>query len=110
MIKHVFGRFYTQLLFVMYNKDAREGNDMRCSADRLSDYTRDFAPVWQKFSQYDETNTLMISNYFNNIDEFTRNDLILPLYHPRLGKTDFLDDKHMVWLHSYLSFLAALED
>ena len=51
----------------------------------------------------------MISNYFNSIDDFSRNDLILPLYDPRLGKTDFLDDKHMVWTHSYLNFLASLE-
>ena len=84
--------------------------EMRCTADRLNDHTRNFTPVWQKFSQYDETNTLMISNYYNNVDEFARNDLILPFYHPRLGKTDFLDDKHMVWLHSYLSFIASLED
>ena len=93
----------------MFNKEAKEGQETRCTADRLAGHTRNFAPVWQKFSQYDESNTLMVSNYYNSIEDFARNDLILPLYHPRLGKTDFLDDKHMVWLHSYLSFLARIE-
>ena len=39
----------------------------------------------------------MVSNYFNEYDEYHRNDLILPLYDPKFGKTDFLDDKHLIW-------------
>lgn len=51
----------------------------------------------------------MISNYFNQIEEFHRNDLTLPLYDPKLGKTDFADDKHLVWTHAYLKFMASME-
>ena len=51
----------------------------------------------------------MISNYFNSYDEFNRNDLVLPLFDPKYGKTDFLDDKHLVWTHGYLNFLASIE-
>ena len=51
----------------------------------------------------------MISNYLNYYEDFHRNDLILPLYDPRLGKTDFLDDKHLNWTFEYLKFLASLE-
>ena len=52
---------------------------------------------------------MMVSNYFNHFDEFHRNDLVLPLYDPKLGKTDFLDDKHLAWSHAYINFLAGLE-
>ena len=51
----------------------------------------------------------MISNYLNYHEEFHRNDLILPLYDPKKGKTDFLDDKHLVWTHGYIGFLAGME-
>ena len=51
----------------------------------------------------------MVSNYFNKIEEFQRNDLILPLYDPKFGKTDFLDDKHLIWVYKYLDFLASME-
>ena len=51
----------------------------------------------------------MISNYFNNFEEFHRNDLVLPLYDPIFGKTDFLDDKHLAWTHKYINFLAGIE-
>ena len=51
----------------------------------------------------------MVSNYFNALDEFHRNDLILPYYDPKFGKTDFLDDKHLIWLYQYLGFMASME-
>ena len=51
----------------------------------------------------------MVSNYFNAIDDYHRNDLVLPLYDPKMGKTDFLDDKHLAWTYNYLGFLAGLE-
>ena len=51
----------------------------------------------------------MVSNYLNYHEEFHRNDLILPMYDPKMGKTDFLDDKHLVWAHNYIGFLAGME-
>ena len=79
-------------------------------ADRsFGGFQRNFTPVWQKFQQYSEENTIMVSNYFNAIDDYHRNDLVLPLYDPKMGKTDFLDDKHLAWTYNYLGFLAGLE-
>ena len=35
--------------------------------------------------------------------------MVLPEYHPRVGKTDFADDKHMFYLYKYLRFLLSLD-
>jgi len=51
----------------------------------------------------------MVSNYLNQHDEYHRNDFILPLYDPKYGRTDFLDDKHLIWSYNYINFLAAIE-
>ena len=40
----------------------------------------------------------MISNYFNKIEDFQRNDIVIPEYEPRVGRTDFLNDMHMTYL------------
>ena len=95
----------------MFNKEARNLSDLQAMrADRsFGGFQRNFTPVWQKFQQYSEENTIMVSNYFNAIDDYHRNDLVLPLYDPKMGKTDFLDDKHLAWTYNYLGFLASLE-
>ena len=59
---------------------------------------RNLANVWAKYPQYSENNTLMVSNHYNQIEDFQRNDIILPEYHPKMGKTDFLDDMHLSYL------------
>ena len=51
----------------------------------------------------------MISNFYNLEDEFRRNDLVLPLFHPKIGQTDFLDDKHLGWTMNYIKYLQSLE-
>ena len=95
---------------MLYNKDVNASEQLkRRSQVNFEGFPRNFAPVWQKFPQYTQENTLMISNYFNCHEEFHRNDLVVPLYDPKLGKTDFLDDKHLAWAHGYLGFLASLE-
>jgi hypothetical protein len=34
---------------------------------------------------------------------------VLPEFNPLVGKTDFLDDKHMYYLVEYVKFLRALD-
>ena len=70
---------------------------------------RNYASIWQKYTQYNDSNTLMISPHYNLIEDYQRNDLILPLYDPLQGQSDFLDDKHLAWGMKYLSVLAGLE-
>lgn len=40
----------------------------------------------------------MISPFYNVYDEFKRNDLVIPEYHPQGGVTDFLDDKYLQYV------------
>ena len=70
---------------------------------------RDFAGLWHKYSQYNETNTVMISPFYNLIEDYQRNDLILPLYDPITGVTDMHDDKHLTFCAKYIDFLASIE-
>lgn len=42
------------------------------------------------------------------METYTRNDIIIPEYNPLIGKTDFLDDKHMFYLQKYYKFLLSL--
>lgn len=72
--------------------------------------SRNLASVYARYAQYDETNTIVVSNFYNSIEDFQRNDLVIPEYHPRLGKTDFADDRHMFYLYKYLRFLMSLDN
>ena len=72
--------------------------------------TRNLANVWNKYPQYTEENTLMVSNYYNEIEDFQRNDVIIPEYHPLMGKTDFLDDQHINNSYEYMKFLLSLDN
>lgn len=51
----------------------------------------------------------MISPYYNNLDEFKRNDLVIPEYHPTAGSSDFLDDKYLQYVVNYLKLIQSLE-
>ena len=105
---HYFYLYTARLLFVTYT--ARGERD--ATSDRSVkpiEIARNYTNIWQKYPQYDETNTLMISNFYNLEEEFRRNDLVLPQFHPRLGQTDFLDDKHLAWTTGYINYLASLE-
>ena len=97
-----------RLLFATFTKRAEKDTapDENIKAIEIP---RNFSNIWQKFPQYDETNTLMISNFYNLEQEFRRNDLVLPLFHPKLGQTDFLDDKHLGWTMNYIKYLQTLE-
>jgi hypothetical protein len=103
-LKHLFGRFLTQLLFVSFDPSGRTDLDVRPKA-----MSRNLSSVFQRYPHYDETNTIVVSNFYNTLEDFQRNDLILPEYHPRVGKTDFADDKHMFYLYKYIRFLLSLD-
>ena len=98
-----------RLLFVLYNQEGGTVDHEARRAESFEGFARNFTSVWQKFPLYSVENTVMVSNYLNKIDEFHRNDLILPLFDPMYGHTDFTDDKHLAWVHSYITFLAGVE-
>ena len=59
---------------------------------------RNLANIWARYPQYSEENTLMVSNFYNEIEDFQRNDVIIPEFDPKLGRTDFHDDVHLSYV------------
>ena len=51
----------------------------------------------------------MVSNFYNEVEDFQRNDLILPEFDPKMGRTDFLGDMHLNNAYNYLQFILSLE-
>jgi hypothetical protein len=70
---------------------------------------RNFSSIWHKFPQYNDENTLMISNFYNQIADYNSNDIVLPTFDPVNGTADFLDDKHLKWMADYLTVLESVE-
>eukprot|EP00347_Sterkiella_histriomuscorum_P009142 403342359 len=75
-IKHLFGRYYTNLLFVSYTGQDATNNQNLENAGRSKKMGRNLSNVFGKYQHFDETNTLMISNHYNQIEEFQQNDTI----------------------------------
>ena len=46
MVKHVFGRFYTQLLFILYNKEHTADDLSYRNQDDFEGFPRNFSSVW----------------------------------------------------------------
>jgi len=90
------------LKFALYSKPG---------TDDLLPHTinRDLNTIFKDHSSYDMDNTIMISNYSNENSDFRPNDLILPLYHPLKGNTDFCYDGHMYFLYEYVVLLDSLK-
>jgi hypothetical protein len=64
MVDKFFGRNFTQLLFVTYDMANQSGDCKPRSMER--NYTK----IWQKYTQYNESNTIMISNFYNKIEDY----------------------------------------
>ena len=96
----MFGRYLSQLLFVTYcdrekfNIEPEFQDENHVKPFPMS---RNLGTIWSKYPQYDETNTLMVSNFYNIIPDFQRNDIVLPTFDP-MGKTDFMSDAHLSYV------------
>jgi hypothetical protein len=69
---------------------------------------RDLNIIFQKHKEYDQKNTLIITNYKNEASEFRENDVVLPLYHPSEGGSTFTLDAHMYYLMEYILIVNAM--
>jgi hypothetical protein len=74
MVKNIFGRYLSQLLFVMYTDREQfpPDDEFKDNEYGIKPYplVRNLANVWNKYPQYSEENTLMVSNYYNEIEDF----------------------------------------
>lgn len=71
---------------------------------------RDLKLIWDKHPEYDETNTVIISNFENKIEDYRDNDLVIPRYHMSEGTTDFAFDSHLYYVFEYFLMLNSLKD
>ncbi|CDW85004.1 UNKNOWN [Stylonychia lemnae] len=104
-LKYLFGRFFPQ--------KGLQGKDYAESVEEQEikpvPISRNLGSIFQKYPQYDEQSTIVVSNFYNKMEDFQRNDLVLPMYHPKVGTTDFIDDRHMHFLYQYLKFILSLD-
>jgi hypothetical protein len=66
---------------------------------------RDLEIIFSKHQQYTKENTLIISNFKNELSDYRSNEIIIPLYHPIQGTTSFTADAHLYYLMEYLVLL-----
>ncbi|CAI2379032.1 unnamed protein product [Moneuplotes crassus] len=109
-LKAFFGRTYSHLLFVFYSSNREQVTQ----SDSIHDIEpipmkRDLKMIYDKYSFHNEENTVMISNFPNELDDYHYNEIVLPLYDPLRGQTDFEDDKHMSYLEKYINGLHAMD-
>jgi len=71
---------------------------------------RDLKLIWDKHPEYDENNTVVISNFDNKIEDYRDNDLIIPRYHPTEGTTHFTMDAHLYYIYEYFLVLNSLKE
>lgn len=69
---------------------------------------RNLSIIFDKYSEYNTANTMIISNFPNKNSAYTDNDLIIPLFHPAKGTTEFTSDAHLHFLNEYILFLMGL--
>ena len=46
MVKHCFGRFYTQLLFILYNKESTADDLSYRTQEDFQGFPRNFSSIW----------------------------------------------------------------
>jgi hypothetical protein len=63
---------------------------------------RDLEIIYKKYPNYTKENTVIISNFKNELSEYRSNEIVLPLYHPVIGLTSFNADAHLYYLMEYL--------
>ena len=68
---------------------------------------RDLNLIFKKYSQYNEKNTIIISNFHNENEKYTSNDIVIPMYHP-FSQASFNRDAHLYFLNEYLHFAYSL--
>ena len=70
---------------------------------------RDLKIIFDKHPQYDESNTVVITNFPNKLEEYRDNEIVIPRYHPTLGSTHFTMDAHMYYIYEYFMILNSLK-
>jgi hypothetical protein len=100
LINSFLGSLKYNLKFILFTKPENETESILPVPVK-----RDLRIIFNKHSQYDEKNTLLFTNFRNELSDYRSNEIILPLYHPEIGATQFDQDGHMYFVHEYITIL-----
>lgn len=103
-INKLMGSLKYNLKFAMFTKPPSDHKDNLLPFP----FKRDLKIIFERHTQFDEKNTIVISNYKNEMSEYRDNEVIMPLYHPLDGETKFEMDAHMYFLMEYLVMLHSI--
>lgn len=68
-MKHLLGRFLTQLLFVSFDPTRTHiGEDVPDVRARAM--SRNLSSVFARYPHFDESNTVVVSNHYNQVEDF----------------------------------------
>jgi hypothetical protein len=104
-IKNFLGIAKYNLKFVLFTP-RKHPNENSLDTEQIE---RDLNIIFDKNKEYDENNTIIISNYENKIEKYLDNDLIVPKFHPTMGSTHFTMDGYMYYLYEYLMMMISLK-
>ena len=99
LAEKIYGKFLRQLLFVTFEDSG---------SLQPKSKAKNLANIWSKYPQHNEQSTIVISSQWNEVVDFQRNDIVIPEFEPKLGRTDFLSDSHLTWMGQYLRFILTL--
>jgi hypothetical protein len=100
MVNQFFGSLKYNLKFVLFTKPPEDSKTLLPFPAK-----RDLRIIFDKYPQYDENNTIIFSNFKNENSDYRTNEVILPLYHPEIGTTQFNLDAHMYYVYEYITVL-----
>ena len=99
LAEKIYGKFLRQLLFVTFEDSG---------SLQPKSKAKNLANIWSKYPQHNEQSTIVISSQWNEVVDFQRNDIVIPEFEPKLGRTDFLSDSHLTWMGQYMRFILTL--
>lgn len=104
-INNFFGTMKYNLSFALFTKPP-EDHDKNSLLP--FPFKRDLRIIFDKHEEFDEFNTIIFTNYVNEQSEFRENEVVLPLYHPEIGSTQFDNDAHMYYTMEYLGLIYSM--
>ena len=69
---------------------------------------RDLKIIFNKHQEFSERNTLLVTNFKNEISDYRNNEINIPLYHPTKTSVAFNADAHLYYTTEYVIILNSL--
>lgn len=103
LTSNFFGRYYRNLLFVAPTKrEEYEGKQGRENFAPIP-IQRDLGQIFQKFPQYEQSNTIVFTTQKNLLAKYALNDAIIPRYNPQVLGAKFMTDPGLSAIVKYLT-------